>query len=98
MTEREIDHIDAVRYVDKIGKYRVKLAFRDAHAKEVWMTERQLAQIERAFEITPKGYSTRRAWVTGVWNDKGYYAYAKAEKEPFIPPEEQDLRDLIDEA
>lgn len=98
MTEYEIDHIEAARYVAKIGKYRVKLAFREEHAKEVWMTECQLSQIERAFEATPKGYSTQRVWVTGVWNDNGYYAYARVEKEPFIPPEEQDLRDLIDEA
>ena len=96
MTERDISCILSARWIPKVRKYVVKLGFRDERAEEVWMSEKQLAQIEAHFARTPKGYSSDRRRVIGCWNDRGYYAYAIFEQVSFIPPEQYDLNDLED--
>lgn len=84
------------KWIPRAGKYRVKLGFAGSKAETVWMTERQLSQIERLFERTPHGYSTQRCQVVGIWNEKGYYAYARLEEQSFIEPPQYSLKDLED--
>jgi hypothetical protein len=94
--ERTISTILSTRWVPKARKHIVKLAFPGERAEEVWMTEKQLDQLERCFLRTPHGHSTQHATVTGIWNGRGYYAYARLDRREFIPPEQCDLSDLID--
>ena len=97
MSERTIACILSDRWVGKVGKYVVKLGFRDEKAEEVWMTERQLTQLEQLFEKTPHRHSTDRIHVIGIWNERGYYTYARLEKISFIEPVQYNLKDLEDE-
>ena len=94
LTEREIACILSSRWVPKVRKYVVKLAFRDERAEEVWMSERQLSQIENLFGRTPHGHSSSRLRVAGYWNDRGYYAYSRLIREPFQQPIQYRLDDL----
>lgn len=94
MTEREIATVLESRFVAKVGKYLVKLAFPEEKAEEAWMSARQLAILDRCFLATPHGHSTERIKVIGYWNDNGYYAYSRVEKTPFIEPMQYDLSDL----
>ena len=96
MFERDISCILSYKWVKKVGKYVVKLGFHGSKAEEVWMTEKQLSQIEALFVLTPHQFSTARRQVIGIWNDKGYYAYSRLEKKSFILPEEHNLDDLKD--
>lgn len=97
MTEIEIGCILSTRWVPKVGKHVVKLGYRGERAETVWMTEKQLIQIESLFARTPHGHSSDRCRVIGVWNDRGYYAYSRLEKISFIQPEQHDLSDLKEE-
>ena len=94
-SEREIGSVISSRYVSKVGKYVVKLGYRGERSEDVWMTERQLTQLEEQFIWTPNGHSTDRVSVVGVWRGM-FYAYAKLVKRTFIEPEQQDLEDLND--
>lgn len=96
MDEREIACILSDRWIPKVCKYIVKLGFRDERSKEVWMTEKQLCQIENLFAKTPHGFSSSRLKVIGIWNDRGYYAYARLERKSFIIPIQYNLNDLED--
>lgn len=89
-----IASIISARWVPKVGKNIVKLGYDGGRAEDVWMTPKQMSQIERVFAQTPHGHSTQRAQVVGVWNERGYYAYAKLDKMDFIPPDQYDLSDL----
>ena len=95
--KRVIATVLAYRWVEKVGKYRVKLGFVDEKSEEVWMTECQLDMLEHAFEGTPNGWSTDRRSVVGYWNERGYYAYSRLVKQNFIQPTQYDLSDLNDE-
>lgn len=97
MTEQPIACILSSRWVPKVGKHIVKLGFTGERAKDVWMTDKQLAQIEALFTRTPHGHSSDRLEVVGVWNDKGYYAYARLVRADFIPPVQYSLKDLKEE-
>ncbi len=99
MIEREIATILGSRFVEKVGKHRVRLAFRDDRAEEFWMTERQLVQLEGCFDRTPKGYSRESGRVVGIWDEKDYYRYAIFDRPEriFYPPPAQDLSDLEDD-
>lgn len=94
MTDQTIAYIVSTKWVPKIGKYIVKLGYQGEKAETVWMTERQLCQIESLFARTQHGHSCDRCRVIGVWNDRGYYAYARLEKTDFIAPVQYDLSDL----
>ena len=96
MTECPIACILSSKWVPKVGKHIVQLGFDGEHARKVWMTEKQLSQLEAQFARTPRGHSTARAQVVGIWNDRGYYAYAKLEQTRFIPPIQYRLDDLED--
>lgn len=95
--ESDIECILDSRWVPKAGKYVVRLGFNGERAKDVWMTEKQLTQLEGVFRQTPHGYSTQRAQVIGIWNERGYYAYARIENTSFIPPDQYNLKDLEDD-
>lgn len=101
MVERDISTILDARFVPKVGKYIVKLAFPDQKAKSYWMTRKQYFRLEDWFSITPKGYSDKHTTVIGVFSDEDYYMYSKAERRAvvreFIPPRQQDLSDLEDD-
>lgn len=96
MSERDIARIISSRWVPRIGKHVVKLGFVDERAEDVWMTDRQLAQLEMVFDRTPRRHSTARAQVVGIWDDRGYYAYARLDRQDFIPPVRYRLKDLED--
>ena len=49
MKEIPIARIIESKWVGKVGKYIVKLGFVDERAKSVWMTQRQLDQLESQF-------------------------------------------------
>lgn len=97
MIERDIACILSSKWAPKVCRHIVRLGFANEKAEEVWMTERQLSQLEAVFARTPKDHSSARLQVVGVWNDRGYYAYAKLEKTAFIPPPQYSLKDLEDE-
>ena len=97
MTEWEISCILSSRWVPKVGKNLVKLGFIGERAKEVWMTEKQLTHLEALFARTAHGHSSSRMQVIGVFDDRGYYAWCKMEKQPFIAPIQYSLKDLKDE-
>jgi len=96
VTERVIGCILSDRFVSKVGKYRVKLGFRDEKAEEVWMSEKQLIHLETLFNQTAHGHSTDRMQIIGVWDERGYYTWSRMEKRSFIEPEQYNLRDLED--
>lgn len=96
MTEREISHVIGYHEAGKTGKYVVKLAFPDEKAQEYWMTPKQLDNLLWAFEKTPKGYSTAKIKIIGVFNERGYYAWCKTEYTPWEPPIQYDLSFLED--
>ena len=98
MTERVIATILSARFVGKAGKYIVRLAFPDEKAEDVWMTARQASALEALLEQTPKGWSTRRRTVIGVWDDRGFYAYSRLVRDdsPHFPPD-YNLTDLEDD-
>jgi hypothetical protein len=95
--ETPIARIIEYKWVNKVGKYIVKLGFIDERAKSVWMTRRQLAQLEAQFSRTPKGHSTQRCEVVGLWHDSGRYGYARLDRRDFIPPDQYNLADLRDD-
>lgn len=97
MTEREIGTILDWSYVPRFGRYVVKLGFRGEKAEEVWMSPLQLQQLQRVFDATPHGHSSDRLSVVGVWNERGYYAYARLERQTFQPPIQYRLNDLKDD-
>ena len=97
MKETPIARIIEYKWVNKVGKYIVKLGFIDERAKSVWMTRRQLAQLEAQFSRTPKGHSTQRGEVVGLWHDSGRYGYARLDRRDFIPPDQYNLADLRDD-
>lgn len=96
MIERVIACVLADKWIPRVGKYVVKLGFDGEKAEEVWMTEKQLANLEANFASTPHGHSTDRCKVIGLWNDRGYYAYSRLEKVVFIEPPQYNLNDLKD--
>ena len=97
MTEDVITCILGSEWVPKVGKHVVRLSVDGSKARKVWMTEKQLCQLERCFSRTPHGHSSQRLAVVGIWNDRGYYAYAKVEAQSFIEPPQYDLKDLREE-
>lgn len=94
MTERPIACIIDSRWISKVGKHIVKLGFDGEPAEEIWMTDRQLAQITCLFARTPNGHSSERLQIIGCWNDRGYYAYARLQRTSFIRPPQLRLDDL----
>lgn len=94
--EKEIADVLSSEWIAKVGKYKVRLAFESEKSETVWMSERQLLGILRCFEQTPHDHSTRHTTVIGVWNERGYYAYSKVERQQFIPPVQYRLDDLED--
>lgn len=96
MAEWEIARIIASRYVAKVGKYVVKLGYTGRRATEVWMTEKQLTQLEACFARTPHDHSTERMQVLGIWDERGYYRYARVEETRFVEPPQYNLKDLED--
>lgn len=96
MTEKVISCVLDVRFVQKVGKYVVKLAFPDERAKEYWLTEKQLSRLETAFDRTPHQHSTSKKQVIGYFNEKNYYCWCRFYVPPFEPPTQFDLRDLED--
>ena len=97
MTERIISTVLNCKYVGKVGKYVVKLAFPDEKAKEYWMSEKQLDRLLALFNRTPKGHSTGKIQIIGSFDDRGYYAYARHYIPPWEPPPDYDLEDLRDD-
>lgn len=97
MFERTIACILNTKYVDKVGKYVVRLGFSGERAREEWVSEKQLAALEANFRCTPNAHSTDRAQVIGVWDDRGYYFYSKFKRQDFIEPEQYSLKDLQDD-
>lgn len=98
MEKKVITHIMSQKYVDKVDKYVVELSLYGAPKETVWLTEKQMINLERCFSQTMNGYSTKAATVTGHWNGRGYYAYATVGKQKtvveFEEPEQQDVSDL----
>lgn len=92
--EYRVDHIISTRFVPKVGKHIVRLVQEDG-TKMVWMTERQLAQMEACFLKTPKGYSTKRKYVTAFYRN-GYYAFSRFTFVRFDEPPQYNLSDLED--
>lgn len=97
MIESEIESILGYTWVPKAGKYIVRLGHKGEPAEKAWMTEKQLGQLEAVFAKTPRGHSSSRLQVVGVYNDRGYYMYSRLEKQPFTEPVQYDLKDLVDE-
>ena len=94
MNEREIATVLGWSYVPRLERYAVRLGFRGEPAETVWMTWKQLHQLQRVFSSTPRGPSSDRLSVVGVWNERGYYAYARLERQRFQPPIQYRLSDL----
>lgn len=95
--ERRISTILSARFIGKVGKYIVKLAFPDEKAKEYWLSEKQLDSLDRALSQTPHGYSTDKVQIMGVFNEKGYYQCCRVVRAPWQPPRQYDLSDLEDD-
>lgn len=96
LVEREIATVLCSRFVGKVGKYVVKLAFPGAKAKEYWMSRKQLLSLLELFGKTPNGYSCVKCRVIGHFTQEGYYAFCSIKKHHFEPPVQHDLSDLID--
>lgn len=96
--EKRIFNIISRRYVPKVNKYVVELGFHREAKQTVWLTERQLEVLLYCFEQTKKGYFDKNKSVIGVWNEKGYFAYAKViehiQPKQFKEPRQHDLSDL----
>lgn len=96
MTAQTISTVGSVRYVPKNNRYVVQLCFREERSKKCWLTERQLGSLEAAFSQTPRGYSTAKVWVTGLFDERGYYRYCRVDRKRFEEPPQYDLTDLED--
>lgn len=83
----------------RYGKYRVELELYGQKAKVCWLSIKQMQQLEWLFSMTPNGYSCKRICIVGVFNEDGYYRYAKycKSKNVFHEPYQFDLEGLRDD-
>jgi hypothetical protein len=94
-----LNNIISARYIPKVNKYIVVVMGELKH--KLWLTEKQMINLQNCFDETPKGYSNKYISVCGHWNSKGYYMYSTVEKRNkenlFNPPSEYNLNDLRDD-
>ncbi|WP_142415386.1 hypothetical protein [Hathewaya massiliensis] len=98
---KRFTNIISKQHVTKLNKYVVEIGMDGEPKERLWLTEKQMINLNSCFEETPKGYSNGDISVIGVFNDNGYYAYAKVvkHKKPkyFNVPKEHDLSDLMED-
>lgn len=95
--KRALSNIISADYVSKFNKYVVRLGVCGESSLTVWLTERQMDELEYAFSKTKKGYSDKRTEIFGVWRGK-YYSHTEVchYVKTFRFPVERDLSDLED--
>lgn len=98
MEKKRLNNIINIRYVQKVNKYIVDLAISNENKQTVWLTEKQMINLNKCFSETKKGYSDRDISVYGHWNNKGYYAFTSLlhhkQAKQFKAPVQPDVSDL----
>lgn len=86
MTQREecLHTMRVIRHHKPTDRYLVQLQYFGHPATQHWISERQYRTLERAFERTPYGYSTKHISVVGVFEDERF-CYAKWELQEWFP-------------
>lgn len=97
--EKVIHTIISSKYIKKVNKYVVELAIIDEKKQTVWLTEKQMINLEICFDSVGE-YSNKSSSVVSFWNKNGYYAFSKVvrhyKKHVFIEPKQHDLSDLLE--
>lgn len=98
MEKKLLNNIIDINYVKKVEKYVVNIAICDEPKQKVWLTEKQMINLNNCFDETKSGYSDRNVSVYGHWNDNGYYAYTSVlhheQPKRFKEPAQRDVSDL----
>lgn len=98
MKEMLLTNIISKRYIEKVNKYVVEIGIKDKQKKSIWLTEKQMINLQNCFDQTPKGYSDKNISIIGVWNEKNYFAFSRIERHEkcrvFNTPVEQNVEDL----
>lgn len=98
MEKKRLNNIISIKYIKKVGKYVVELAICNEPKEVVWLSEKQMINLNNCFDETKNGFSNKDVSVFGHWNEKGYYAYTSVlhHKQPkrFKEPAQRDTSDL----
>lgn len=98
---KRFTNIISKQHVTKLNKYVVEIGMDGEPKERLWLTQKQMFNLASCFEETSNGYSNKDISVVGVFNDNGYYAYAKVvrhkREKMFKVPKEHDLSDLLDD-
>lgn len=84
--------------MESVDKYVVDIGIYNEPKQTVWLTEKQMINMDNCFNETKNGFSNKDVSVYGHWNDRGYYTYTsvKHHKQPkvFKEPTQYDVSDL----
>ncbi|WP_019779147.1 hypothetical protein [Streptococcus sobrinus] len=97
-TRKRLTNVISKKYITKFDKYVVELGIYDEPKVTVWLTEKQVDNLDYCFDQTKLGYSDKNISVYGIWSEKGYFAYSEVvrheQSKQFRLPQEQDVSDL----